>query len=347
MKTESTAGTRSTAGFLARAIRVAALFVALPVAAVAEDDSKPELLPHDPAAWLNSPPLTEEALKGKGVVLWFFEETCPTCRGKWPMMYQLAQKYEGQPVVFIAVNSGNPPAVVQQYAREVGLKWPIIVDPFREFENQWLDTQISLQNIHQCEIILPGGEKGNGRWDNLEGSVQDALKGASWKIDPQTIPAALMPTWQQVELGNYAAAASLLKKGLVTKNAEVKDAATRLFEFVQKELASAIKEASDLRAKGDSWRAFQLYGAAAKTFAGYDLPPEVATAQKQLAADAKVKKELDAARSLTSIKKMLTAARTPAALKRARLQLEKLTADHSGTDAAREASALLSGEPMP
>jgi len=310
-------------------------------AAFAEDD--PELLPHDPAVWLNSPPLTVEALKGKGVVLWFFEESCPTCRGKWPLMYELAKKYDGQPVVFIAVNSGNSPAVVQQYAREVGLKWPIIVDPLRAYEKQWLDTEISLQNIHQCEIILPSGEKGSGRWDNLEGSVQDALKGAAWKIDPQTMPAALLPTWQQVELGNYAGAASLLKKGLVTKNIEVKDAATRLYEFVQKELQAEIKEAAELRAKGETWRAWQLYGAAAKTFAGYDLPPEVATAQKQLAADAKVKKELEAARSLASIKKMLLTARTPAAVKRVKSQLDKLAAEHAGTDAGREASELLSG----
>src|SRR5690349_3653751 len=46
-----------------------------------------ELLPRDPAAWLNSPPLSVEALKGKGVVLWFFEEQCPRCRAKWPGMY--------------------------------------------------------------------------------------------------------------------------------------------------------------------------------------------------------------------------------------------------------------------
>src|SRR4051794_34821792 len=88
-----------------------------------------ELLPNDPAAWLNSPPLTTQALKGKGVVLWFFEEQCPTCRGKWAGMYELAKRYEGQPVVFIAVNSGNSPLEIAQYARDVKLTWPIIVDP--------------------------------------------------------------------------------------------------------------------------------------------------------------------------------------------------------------------------
>jgi len=80
-----------------------------------------ELLPRDPTAWLNSPPLSVDALKGKGVVLWFFEEQCPRCRAKWPGMYELAKRFEGQPVVFIAVNSGTSPIEVAQYAREVRL----------------------------------------------------------------------------------------------------------------------------------------------------------------------------------------------------------------------------------
>ncbi len=40
----------------------------------ARDDGK-FALPSDPNAWINSPPLDLEALKGKGVFLWFYEET--------------------------------------------------------------------------------------------------------------------------------------------------------------------------------------------------------------------------------------------------------------------------------
>jgi hypothetical protein len=32
-------------------------------------------LPSNPAQWLNSPPISLEAMKGKGAVLYFFEET--------------------------------------------------------------------------------------------------------------------------------------------------------------------------------------------------------------------------------------------------------------------------------
>ena len=291
--------------------------------------------------WLNSPPLTTEALKGKGVVLWFFEETCPQCRRKWPGIYDVAKKYEGQPVVFIAVNSGNAPAAVQQYAREVKLTWPIIVDPSRQFEKLWMDQEISLQNIHQCELLLPSGKKAQGRWNDLDGSVQKALSGAAWKIDPKTIPAAFLPTWQQIELGNYPAAAGMLKKGLGTKNPEVKEAATRINAFVQGQISSAVDAAAKARQEGDPWRAFQTYSSLTTTFAGYDLPASIATAQKELASDAQVKKQLEAAKSLDAIRKAMATARTDAGVKRIVTRLEQLSTQYPGTDAARDAKQML------
>ena len=64
-------------------------------------------LPDQPAAWVNSPPISLSALKGKAAVLWFYEEQCPNCKKKWPALLAAAKQYEGQPIVFIAVNSGN------------------------------------------------------------------------------------------------------------------------------------------------------------------------------------------------------------------------------------------------
>ena len=54
--------------------------------------------PADPAQWINSGPLSASGLKGKGIVLWFFEEECPRCRARWPALIESAKKFEGQPV---------------------------------------------------------------------------------------------------------------------------------------------------------------------------------------------------------------------------------------------------------
>jgi thiol-disulfide isomerase/thioredoxin len=326
-----------TRSFLTHAAAIAVLCAAAGTMAA---DTPASLLPTNPSMWLNSPPLSAEALKGKGVFLWFYEEGCPTCRAKWPGMYELAKKYQGQPVVFIAVNSGNSPAEVAQYAREVKLSWPIIVDPTREFEKRYMDNEISLQNIHQCQLILPSGKKTNGQWSDLEGSVQKALAGASWKIDPQTIPAPFLPTWQQVELGNYRAAADLLKKGLVTKNAEVKEAATRVNAFVQDQIRLEVEAAAKARQDGDAWRAYQLYTGVANTFAGHDLPAEATAAQKELANDAGVKRQIEATKSLDAIKKIIPTAKTETVRKRIIARLQQLTTQFPETEAATEAQRL-------
>ena len=72
------------------------------------EDEAPQF-PVDPAVWINSSPLSLQQLRGKAVFLWFFEETCPQCREKWPSMIERAQQMKDQPIVFIAVNSGAIP----------------------------------------------------------------------------------------------------------------------------------------------------------------------------------------------------------------------------------------------
>lgn len=41
-------------------------------------------LPSNPQQWINCPPLSLDQLKDKGVVLFFFEEQCPTCEKVGP-----------------------------------------------------------------------------------------------------------------------------------------------------------------------------------------------------------------------------------------------------------------------
>src|SRR5439155_15687378 len=110
------------------AVGVMLALVCCAVNTPAQETSGKFQLPADPTQWVNSGPVSLDLLKGKAAVLWFYEESCPTCREKWPPLLAMAKKYEGQPVMFIGVNSGNPRPVVEQYARGVGCNWPIIVD---------------------------------------------------------------------------------------------------------------------------------------------------------------------------------------------------------------------------
>jgi thiol-disulfide isomerase/thioredoxin len=324
----------------------AALALALLTTARGQDAAtgrKPDAAPEFPAApgqWLNGPPLTTTALEGKAAFLWFFEETCPKCRGKWPSLLATARKYQGKPIVFVAVNSGNPPEEVAQYAREVGLDWPILVDPTRDFEKKSGVGEISLENIYQVRLLTADGRMVPGDWSDIEGSISRALAGASWRVDPATVPASLRRAWHAVETGDFAAAAPAIKRALKSRTASLKKAAQSLDEAVRKELDAQLAEARTARGRGDAWAAYKALAAIPRRFRGYEVPKEVEEVRSELASDPAVKAELAGQKELGAIRKLL-AAPTDASRRRGLSQLRVLARQAPETDAAREARALL------
>src|SRR5690242_16105341 len=102
------------------------------------------VLPSSPESWMNAPPLSMENLKGKGVVLWFFEEDCPSCREKWPSLLETASNFKGRPVLFVGINSGTARPELERYLGEIKCPWPVIHDPQRTFERACGVKEISL-----------------------------------------------------------------------------------------------------------------------------------------------------------------------------------------------------------
>jgi thiol-disulfide isomerase/thioredoxin len=311
-----------------------------PTSANAKPPNTLPTFPTDPSMWLNSGPVTVEALQGKGVFVWFYEETCPKCRAKWPELLATAKQFEGQPVIFMAVNSGTSRAEVQQYARELDINWPILVDSDRQFEKQGGVKPISLQGIWQACIITSDGRWQTGDWTDIEGTIKKALNGAAWKVDPAKVPASLRSAWLAIEFGNYSGAGTNVKKGLVSPKADVKAAAEKLAAVAQKEIdgrAAAAKTALD---EGKTWQAYEIYNSLSTRFAGFDLPAEVGSNRKKLAADPQVKAGLVASKSLESARKQLGSGNA-ASQNRAKLSLEKIVQDFPGTGLADQASMLL------
>jgi thiol-disulfide isomerase/thioredoxin len=281
-----------------------------------------------------------QALAGKGAVLYFYEEDCPRCRGRWPAVLAVAQKYEGKPVIFLAVNSGNSRQAVEQYTREVRLPWPTIVDTSRELERQAGVGELSLQNIYQAGVITSEGKFRRADASNLEGAADAALAGAKWLVDPVGIPLPLRSAWLAIEFGNPAAAAVTVKKGLASSKADIKEGAGKLNAAVQAMFGSLVDAAKQAEAAGNKWAAYKSYQTAVEKYGGYDLPPEVRTTQKQLLDDEGVKKQLLAQKGLEAAVRSL---RSPSSSARrgAVTRLKKLVEDFGETDAAAEAHKLI------
>ncbi len=297
-------------------------------------------LPSNPAAWLNSPPLTNDMLAGKAALLWFYEEGCPRCREKWPEMIAAAKKFDGKPVVFIAVNSGNSRVDVQQYAREVQLSWPVVVDGDRSLEKSAGVGEISLQNIYQAKMLLPDGRLDDADWSDIEGSVTGALAEAKWRVEPSEVAEPLKGAWLQVEFGNFGAAAPLLKKHLNSPKADVKTSAQKLNAAVLKELAVGAEAARQAREAEELWKSYKAYALLAARFRGFDLPADVLTALKELGAEETVRAELAASKQWETVQRALGPAGA-APSKAVVGQLQRLVHQYPNTEAAAGAQAAL------
>ncbi len=296
-------------------------------------------LPRDPGVWINSPPITLEQVRGKAVFLWFFEETCPTCRAKWPGLLDKAREYKDKPIVFVAVNSGTSPASVQEYSRLVNCPWPMLTDVDRSFEKACDVGEISLDNICQVSWIANDGTFHDGDWSEIDKSIKDALTGAAWKVDPAEIPAELRDTWRAVEFSNYKAAAAGLKKYSNSPKAELKDAAQKLNDLVQTELKELLDVAKQAQDAGQFWKAFETCQLITNRFNGIELPDEVSEMKKALQKEAQVKSGVISRKALDGTLKAVTSGRP--LTKKSRTQLEKIITDFPETELSSEAQKVL------
>lgn len=302
--------------------------------------------PDFPPTMLNSPPLSKDGLKGKVVVLYYYEEGCPRCREAWPERLKIAQSYKDKPVIFIAVNSGNSSAEVASYLSEVNCKWPAIVDQDRSFEKaSGLDNPISLQNIYQARLITPDGNLVVANSQALNQSVEQYLSKASWKLDPKDVPDPLKLAWQFMEIGNFnQAAANLSSAQKSLKDEAGKAAAEKIKAVITAEYNNAIAPAKEAEAAGNAWAALKTYQTAAQQFSSLPETAGLKTTITKLSADPKVIRELKAAKLWAAAQNAANQP-NPATKKRAIQMAEQLVKELPETDAAKAAQAALDSIP--
>jgi thiol-disulfide isomerase/thioredoxin len=321
---------------LLRSFTLASLLLALGFLATPASADDP---PPSPKRWINSPPLDLARLKGKLVVLYYFEEQCPQCRREWPERLAVSQQFADQPVLFVAVNSGNNEAGLMKYARQNGVNWPMIVDSDRSFEAATLRSPISLQNIMQVKLITPEGNFVSASYENLGATVAKYVSQAKWSVDPAGIPASLKGAWRAVELGEFGKAADSLA-ATKPKNADDKTAHDKLMAAVTAVFDERMREAKTAEDAGEKWKAFKLYRDINGQFKSLPQSKDVKEAGTRLVADPAVIREKKAGTMLAAAMKT-AGGTTNAAKKRAMTMLDQVVKDFGDTEAGIEANQLL------
>jgi peroxiredoxin len=78
--------------------------------------------------------ITLSSLRGKPTLINFWASWCPPCRRELPALQAAYAKYKDK-IGFIAVNVKEDPAVVSALAEELGLNFPIALDPDGQISN--------------------------------------------------------------------------------------------------------------------------------------------------------------------------------------------------------------------
>nr|WP_315594099.1 cytochrome c biogenesis protein DipZ [uncultured Cupriavidus sp.] len=131
-------------------------------------------------AWLNSPPLTAEALRGKVVLVDFWTYSCINCLRSLPYVKAWAEKYRDQGLVVIGVHAPEFAFErdidnVRKAAKDLGVTYPIAVDNnyaiWRAFRNNYwpahyfIDAQGRVRFHHF----------GEGEYDKSEAVIRQLL----------------------------------------------------------------------------------------------------------------------------------------------------------------------------
>ncbi|MGH9325766.1 MAG: redoxin domain-containing protein [Terriglobia bacterium] len=183
----------SPAGGLAPA-RSASAGASAPPAAAA-----PNSLDSNGITWINSPPLTMRELRGKVVLIDFWEYTCINCIRTFPATKRWYARYHRYGFEVIGVHDPEFPIAysvsnVRAAVKRFGLPWPVVVDDKFEIWNSYHSNAWPNRFLIDAKGIVRFHRAGEGGDSAFEHAIQMLLQQAhpslkfpaSYVIPPET-----------------------------------------------------------------------------------------------------------------------------------------------------------------
>lgn len=145
-------------------------------------DSAAELLGQPARAWsfdrwVDSAPLTQESLRGKAVLIRWFNTGCRFCGNTLPGLEKLRTRYGAQGLVVIGVFHPKPvrrvsDAFVRRTARKLGFNGPLAVDEQWTTLNRWWLANHPGRNWTSVSFLI--GRDGTVRWAQGGGEYHES-----------------------------------------------------------------------------------------------------------------------------------------------------------------------------
>ena len=152
---------------------------ALPAIPAGNEGTLPSL--NGAIAWLNSPPLTREALAGKVVLVDFWTYSCINCLRSIPYVEAWAEKYRAAGLVVIGVHTPEfafekDLSNVSKAVKDLKITYPVAVDSnyaiWKAFHNEYWPAHYFID----ANGYIRYHHFGEGEYDKSEGVIQQLLK---------------------------------------------------------------------------------------------------------------------------------------------------------------------------
>ena len=133
--------------------------------------------------WLNSPPLTDEMLRGKVVLVDFWTYSCINCLRTLPYLKAWNEKYRDQGLVIIGVHAPEfafekDPRNVEQAIRDLGITYPVAMDNQYAIWNAYKNEYWPAHYLIDANGKIRHQHFGEGAYQETEQMIQALLKEA-------------------------------------------------------------------------------------------------------------------------------------------------------------------------
>jgi peroxiredoxin len=276
-----------------------------------------------------------DELKGRLVVLYFFDGTSAFSRTAIPERNAVVKAMQGKPVKFFGIMANATLTEAALYQQQ--LTMPIYVDNFGLMQKRH-GLKIDMKNIWQNRLVVDGKLVGI---DMSKDALQKAIEKekVAGKYLGQDYDAKLAPALEALEWGQVAQGLKLLAPSRKSINKELAKSANQLYEDVKKE-GEDWKTSAEAAVESDPVKAYDLYTDVATAFTGDELGKSVAAPLKKLAKDKAVVAELAARKAFAQY--LSTAGKLPQQQKATAVKmLQDIAKKHPGTPTADRAMDLM------
>ena len=145
-------------------------------------------------AWLNSPPLDAQALRGKVVLVDFWTYSCINCLRTLPYVRAWAEKYGSSGLVVIGAHTPEfdferALPNVQRAVKELGIAYPVAVDSQQALWRAFGNRAWPAFYFVDANGRIRHRQLGEGRYDQAERMIQQLLREAGRRNVPEDLVA--------------------------------------------------------------------------------------------------------------------------------------------------------------